>query len=497
MALADFFARSALAASQVLSGFDEEAFAAKLADSPVGVAFSSETVGLAEGRALVDLTVRLLARLYPTIALDADVGAAAADLARQINPNIDFVGLDQAPAGIVIGPCENRFPTSVFAGSGGWDALVDNDRPQPIGASDNPFGAGAAACMATGALFRHIFIDGHIDSGLRLSTYLGDIGASPPDLALPQPWPLGELVLVGAGAIGNAAVWALTRSPAAGTVHVVDDETVDLGNLQRYVLAVRADENAVKVQVAARAGEDAGLDMRPHEQSWAQFLAEHGYAHEQVLLALDSAQARRDAQASLPRRIVNAWTQPGDLGVSQHSVFGGDGACVACLYLADAATQNEDEIVAVALGVPGRVDHIRTLLHTGEPVDPGLLHEIAAGLGQPLEHVMTFAGRPIRDLYVEGICGGALLPLGAGGRPRDEVHVPLAHQSALAGVLLAAAAVRQATAGPPDVTRVTRLNVLRPVGMSLSQPSRRRGDRRCICEDRDFVDAYNAKWQTA
>jgi hypothetical protein len=495
MALADFFARSALAASQVLSGFNEEAFAAKLADSPVGVTFTSETGGRAEGRALVDLTVRLLARLYPTIALDAEAGAAAADLARKVNPNIDIVGLSQASAGIVIGPCDHRFTTSVFAGSDGWDALIDNERPQRVGTSNNPLGAGAAASLAAGAVFRHVFAEGHIDSGLRLSTYLGNIGASPPDLVLSQPWLLGESVLVGAGAIGNAAVWALTRCPAAGTLHVVDDETIDLGNLQRYVLAFRADEEAVKVEVAAKASEDAGLDIHPHEQSWAQFLAEHGFAHEQVLLALDSAQARRDAQASLPHRIVNAWTQPGDLGVSNHSAFGGDGACVACLYLADAARQNEDEIVAVALGVPGRVDHIRSLLHTGEPVDSGLLHEIAAGLGQPPERVLTFAGRPIRDLYVEGICGGALLPLGAGGRPSDEVHVPLAHQSALAGVLLAAAAVRQATAGPPDVTRVTRLNVLRPVGMSLSQPSRRRGDRRCICEDRDFADAYAVKWQ--
>lgn len=497
MALADFFSRTALAASQVLTGFDEHAFAAKLAEVPAGVAFTDETLALAEGRALVDLTVRLLARLYPTLALDPTHGEQAAALARQINPKIDIAPLDHAQAGIIIGPSEYRFATSVFAGSDGWDALVDDQHPQPLGATDNPLGAGAAACLGVGALFRHIFTDGRIDSALRLSTYLGDIGASPGDLGLPDRWPVGEMVLVGAGAIGNAAVWSLARTPAVGIVHLVDDEPVDLGNLQRYVLTDRTDEGAVKARLAAGAFANASLEAEPHEQSWAQFLAEGGYRHEQVLLALDSAQARRDAQASLPQRIVNAWTQPGDLGVSNHSPFGDDGACVACLYLADGPRQNEDEIVAIALGVPGRVDHIRTLLHSGQPVDPGLLHEIAAGLGQPPERVMTFAGRPIRVLYVDGICGGALLPLGAGGRPRDEVHVPLAHQSALAGVLLAAAAVRQATAGPPEVTSVTRVNVLRPVGVSLAQPTRRRDDRRCICDDRDFVDAYHAKWRAS
>jgi hypothetical protein len=53
-------------------------------------------------------------------------------------------------------------------------------------------------------------------------------------------------------------------------------------------------------------------------------------------------------------------------------------------------------------------------------------------------------GRPIRELYVEGVCGGGLIPLGVIGLPRQELHVPLAHQSALAGVLLASALAKRA-----------------------------------------------------
>ena len=164
-----------------------------------------------------------------------------------------------------------------------------------------------------------------------------------------------------------------------------------------------------------------------------------------LLLALDSAKDRRAAQASLPRRIANAWTQPGDLGVSRHDFLAG--ACVNCLYLPDGQSRNEDEIIAESFGVSDRLMEVRVLLQTNEGVPKNLLEAIAAARDIPLEKLDPFEGRPLRDLYTEGFCGGAVIPLGQIGTPANDVHVPLAHQSALAGVLLAAAGVRMALGG--------------------------------------------------
>lgn len=83
-----------------------------------------------------------------------------------------------------------------------------------------------------------------------------------------------------------------------------------------------------------------------------------------------------------------------------------------------------------------------------------------------------------------------ILPLGAVGRPRQDVHVPLAHQSALAGVLLASAACRIGTGDVPDVTTVSRLHVMRPVGNRVAEPARAANAGRCICEDADFREAF-------
>ena len=494
--LAEYFDRSAIAAAQAIEGFDEQRFREHLDRTPVGV---SGTAGRREGDAMLDLLVRLLARLYPALYIDVpgSQGAQLAELAVAINPQIELI--DAPELGIVVGDGA-PFAESIFAGSDGWDSLLDTGRPLPAGDSANPFGAGAAACLAAAALFRRVFLDdwpARAEAELRFSTLHGERADAPtggPDLPAVLA---GETVLAGAGAIGHGALWALRRLPTGGTLWVLDPETVELSNMQRYVLAERRHEHAVKAALAAEL--DATVRIEPHEGDLAAFLSARGHRWPAMLLALDSARDRVGAQASLPAWIANAWTQAGDLGVSDHSPFGGDGACVACQYLPEGPTKNEDELVAEALGVPEQVMEIRTALHTGRPVARPVLEAIAAAVGQQVEALLPFEGRTIRELYVEGFCGGAVIPLGEAGKPHaaaHNVHVPLAHQSALAGVLLAAALIRHTLSGPPEVTRVTRVDVLGPVAALPTQPLRATHQRRCICDDWVFRSVYETKTAT-
>jgi hypothetical protein len=76
------------------------------------------------------------------------------------------------------------------------------------------------------------------------------------------------------------------------------------------------------------------------------------------------------------------------------------------------------------------------------------------------------------------------------------MHVPLAHQSALAGVLLAAALIRKAVGEDPLSTRKTQINLLSALGSALAQPLLARGDGRCICEDPDFRAAFELKYRS-
>lgn len=495
MALADYYSRGALAAAQVLNGFDESRFRAKLEETTIGVAFD-DTVATPEGQALADLSVRLLARIYPRLALPGPKNAAGdlPALARAINPAIEIV--DEAEVGISIGQAEAPFETTFYAGSAGWDALLSTTRHQPIGDSQNPFGAAVAACLAAANVFRRVFLPdwSHlVDDALRFSAWSLDRA----DRATRTPraqWALdGDTVLVGVGAVGNAALWTLARAPLAGSLHIVDPQDIELSNLQRYVLATRADDGRSKVDLAA-SFPTLGLDLVPHQLSLGEFLSQHGYRWDHFLLGLDSASDRRSAQAALPRWIANAWTQPGDLGISTHPRFGADGACVACLYLPDSRLPNEDELVAAALNIPQLLMDVRTLLFNGALLGRPFLQAVAAAVDRPLDSLLPFEGRSVRDLYVEGFCGGAVIPLGEAGRPPQDLHVPLAHQSALAGVLLAATLVRSALRGDPSLTSATRLNVLHGVGSNLAQPVRANRDGRCLCDDTDFRARYEAKY---
>jgi hypothetical protein len=98
-----------------------------------------------------------------------------------------------------------------------------------------------------------------------------------------------------------------------------------------------------------------------------------------VLSAVDSAKARIEIQASLPRRIFNAWTQRGEAGVSRHS-FLGNKACLACLYMPTGGAVNEDVLVVRALRLPEdelTLREVRRRLQLNEATDRGFLERIA------------------------------------------------------------------------------------------------------------------------
>jgi Prokaryotic E2 family C/ThiF family len=498
MALADYYGRNALAAAQVLAGFDEQRIREALDKLRVGLCIGTDAAQSSEGRTLIDLLVRLLARLYPTLAIRSEIGGRTAaeeviNLARRINPSVEFSS--DPTVEVAVGtelPSAGDWPR-IFVGSKSWNAFVATEGPRAVGNSVNPFGAGAAACLAAANLFRWVFLPENplLDKDLTFSVLKSELSRSDDT---PLAVGLDEIVLVGAGAIGNAAAWAFSRLPLEGVLRIVDHEVIDLGNLQRYVLAERDDEGRNKVDVVARYF-NGKVRAKAHALKFEDFVVSEGYSWARMMLALDSSRDRRAAQASLPQWIANAWTQPGDLGVSSHDFL--NGACVTCLYLPDHGLENEDAIIASALGVPNQLMQIRALLHNGQGVPRELLDVISAARNIPIERLLPFEGRGVRHLYTEGFCGGAVIPLGELGTPRQEVHVPLAHQSALSGLLLAAAAVRQALGLNGLGTQVTRINVMRTLGSDLTQPAAKDPRGICICQDADYRDVYESKYGSA
>lgn len=518
MALAPYFDKITQSASSLLAGFEPGAFTAYLSTQRVALAFDA-TAGH-EAQATLELALDLLARLYPAVDViplgGGSAGCARAvqllDAAMRINPAIDG-GTTFVPgtaAALVVGmtraPWDAAASPTVYIGSDGWLVHLSTDRPVGSGGSGNPFGAGVAACIGAANVFRAVFgaqlrrRDLDRDVTLSLLDYELRPAASrnPPT---PEVIALGETFLVGLGAIGHGAVWAWRRTAGMrGMMHLVDDEAYDDTNPQRYVETVAAGMPAAKVAYTAALLEEGAsreLVVARHSVAWDEYLAQRSdWRLERVALALDSAEDRIFAQASLPRRIFNSWTQADNLGVSRHDFP--TTACVACLYLPGSQRPDLDDLVASALKFQGEDELrlVRQYLDTEQPLDPAIVGKIAGQVGVAADVLLPFVGAPLLALYHRAACGGRILQFGGQlGNGMRQVEVPMAFQSAMAGILLAAEVVIDASGLRSGALPVrTEINVLKPLAGTLCSPEAKHQSGRCICQDPDFQRAYRDKY---
>ncbi len=406
--------------------------------------------------------------------------------------------------------------TTVSVSAEGWNVVVDSE-PGPL-VQAVPVAALAAAAIGMAELFRIVFADILGARGRRKpqpgAINLITSGESGGHLPSPAgPIAIGRVHLAGAGAIGQACAAALAVSGVTGTLVAVDPEAVELSNLQRYVLTTDQSVGEPKTAILRKALVRCGLDVEEVATAWGAD-DRSGPTADVVLVALDTPGDRIAVQAGLPRLVSNAWTQPADLGCSRHERFGVD-PCLACLYWPTRPRPNRHELIAAALG-----EHeLRVLTHivTGLPVDVplpegiiptvrdipapseasqwshrSLLDDVADAAGLDAAARGRWHGCTIDQLYREGICGGALVTTTLRGVPQ-EVVVPVAHQSALAGVLLAAqllvAVDPQLAALRPEATEV-RYDVLQGLPQVLARP--RKITKGCLCQDRDFQIVFGA-----
>jgi hypothetical protein len=473
------------------------------------------------------LAADLFGRFYPRVSLDGDKALASQALARimAINPSLEATlgqgeGSDYA---LRFSPrASSARQVSVWAS--GWNVLIDGG-PSPLVVDPkqppSPLAACAAATIGVGEVFRGVFEQELGDRGRRALTPEGlnlvTLGRATDSVPLASPDLFIErFYLVGAGAIGQAAIYALKHSGLRGAICAVDPESVELSNLQRYVLTRDADIGVKKTALVVRELSGTGLSVVPVDAPWSGALVQFD-EQRPVLVALDSAEDRIAVQASLPGPIYNAYTQPRDLGWSRHERFGEE-ACLACLYWPTHARPNRHEQIAEALKQsPHRVlAYLLSGTSAGQPLLPQAI-PVIAGQEAPLEaegwtersilddvaetaeveraKLEPWSERPLADLYQDGICGGALLESRIGEVPRD-VLVPLAHQSALAGVMLAAQFIASSDPAlrplrPSEVEG--RFDVLSGPGQILPVPRGR--SEACLCADADFVAAHQAKEQ--
>lgn len=528
MSLPRFFGRAADAAAGAGSRLTAQVLAERLSGVTVEVSTDAYVDGPLADAYL--LAVNLLSRLYPRLALTAPDGLRrqAEALAAAINPGVELARAGGQNLGemfcLHLGPLQGPLSANrVVVDAAGWVAAVDTAVPRGLCAPAAP-AALAAAALGVGEIFRAVFgtwIDGPARDGacpavwdLVTSRRAGAAdGAGGPawTAAVARELDIGGVHLAGAGAVGQAAVLTWRAARARGTLLPVDGETVDVGNLQRYVLTDDGSEGRVKTDLVADALAGTGLTVSRAAGRWGEDPAS-GPRRETVAVAVDTADARLGVAAGAHGRVYNAWTGPGGVGWSRHETFGRDEPCLACLYWPRGPQPSLHEKIAAALGqhplriraylLPGAVlaGTPPVVPLPGQPLPDGaerwpevsLLDDLIATGRIPADDAHLWATRNVRDLWHEGVCGRALATTPNGA----VVDVPLAHASALAGIMLAAQVLIAADPGlaaQRDAHVQGRVDGPTALPDHIGRPRQPAAD--CLCRDPAFRAAWAAAWE--
>jgi molybdopterin/thiamine biosynthesis adenylyltransferase len=228
-------------------------------------------------------------------------------------------------------------PWSVISADG-WLAKVSSgssDLPASRGRR-NPMTSLAAASLGVADVWKRLIAlrpgRGRLLDGLSFSLLEYSLGLDEPGPEIERI--RVELLLAGAGAIGNGAGFALERLPLDGHVSIVDPQRYEPPNFGTCILLPRAavrDEKAA--HVAGRLIE-SGVDAKGYIESLATFAARVDAGEVKVDAAiggLDNIDARHDLQRIWPDVVLDGAIGDFACQVSRHP-WGEDVACEICLF---------------------------------------------------------------------------------------------------------------------------------------------------------------------
>lgn len=509
MALASYFSKDALAFSQVLKKATNNDFESTLDSHVIEIAFDN-SIRNGEGSISLDLAIRLLSRLYPKIRIsdltneNHEIVEKLIEKALAINSNIEITQ-ETPTVSLVIGSTalDHDNPRQiVYIGSDHWIAKLSLDHPVGVGDSNLPFAAGASVCIGVSNVFRFVFKE--LMDNFELDN---DVNFSLINLCQTEETEKNKIsqididgtILVGFGAIGNGFIWALSNTPKTkGRLTIIDPEKIELSNLQRYCLAEEKNIDFSKINIAENLFQKTEIVLDIFEDNWAQYLKSFGnWKNELVCIGIDSAKDRIAIQSSLPKSILNAYTESNLIGISRHFDFV-DNTCLSCCYLPHEKVKSYSLIVAENLRIPNEELRIRDYLYHEKPVDRQLLELVAKANSVELEDLLHYEGQNINNFYSTVVCGGYLLSKSNSNGEAINIEAPLAFQSAFAGILLASELIiSKLELRGTDFKNHTQLYPLTPIKI-VSNPYNHSTEKdktgRCICNDKDFKKAYINKW---
>jgi len=342
----------------------------------------------------IDLDIPEVPLLIPQPPLRGDdLRGALLDYARDLIPGMRCgSGLGAADLSFVLGGGTIAESHALRVTGTDWSCTVGpaNQIPPYRWGGDWPIGSLLAAAAAApdalrAALQRIASATGHHLSAEFDSQPGREVTIDLSNWAIPHGCrDLGRIDVISGGAITNATTYAILRVPElSADLRVIEPETIDLTNLNRYPLARRSDQSQPKVRVLEGYSRGSitisGIAER-FDDSWPALL---GSLAPRILVGADQIPARWAVQQAAPRWLQVSGTSHFFAMASSHHP---DGPCAGCAHPIDEGGN--------------------------EPIPTISFVSLWAGILQALDLLNEASGRPTAGSYT--MC----YPFGlSGGRP--------------------------------------------------------------------------------
>lgn len=302
-----------------------------------------------------------------------------------------------------------------------------------------------------------------------------DIGPALPEAALD----LSKVGFIGCGGIAASTLWTLALLVLAGTPRLIDDDIVDITNLNRLLFANHSDIDKLKVVVAKDMLDAAGANAKAFDRRWEQLTKGEQRPVDLAVVTVDTAPARRDIQASMPRLILNSGTgDNGEYRITRHDFL--NGPCLACISRGDERARSLEENLAQFLGLP--VDELVPYLRSPDPL-PDALVERTSAESEVRERLRKIPARRLGQEFCDDLAVA------------DGEAVSAPTLSAKPGVMLAGEIVKYAlgVGTTLETANIVRGGVLR--GPHRHWPMRLEKREDCICTDEIYRRHYERRHQ--
>ena len=192
------------------------------------------------------------------------------------------------------------------------------------------------------------------------------------------------------------------------------------------------------------------------------------------------------------------------LGIARHIGFN-DKACLACGYIPSIKEKSYTEEVANNCNIPTLSNLVKDYINLNLGVEvilpqntSSLLDVVAQANKINRSQLNQFQGKKVSEFYSEFICGGISLSLKDSENNVANVDAPLAFQSAMAGIFLAAELVIDAcNLRKNPIKQLSHFYPLNQISKHnpFNHDLERDKSGRCLCGDKDFVSRYKDKWK--